>query len=253
MIGKLNALTVLAAILLFAAPLAASDVFLPIAGSVGSFRTDVRIFNPSSSKDVTVAARFLPVGNIDNSARFETQATAVQLTIPKRQSAVYNDAVASIFATTGLGGIYLSSANPIIVTSRIYAQTGAGTLGQGFGGTDVHDVIARGVLLQLRSDATFRTNIGAANPQKAAANVTWSLYDKNNVLVSKRTITMPAYSVIGPTSITAGFFFDSGNADLREAWVTFSSDVPIAAYASIVDNSTTDPTYLAAQVDPTTQ
>ncbi|MEA2570275.1 MAG: hypothetical protein QOI24_2276 [Acidobacteriota bacterium] len=251
--GRLNVAPLLAAIVLLAAPLAASDVFLPIAGSVGNFRTDVRIFNPSASKDVAVTARFLPVGNIDNSARFETQSTAVVLTIPKRQSAVYNDAVASIFSATGLGAIYLTSPNPIIVTSRIYAQTGAGTLGQGFGGTDVHDVITRGILLQLRSDATFRTNIGAANPQKAAANVTWSLYDRNNLLVSKRTITMPAYSVIGPTSITAGFFFDSGGADLSEAWVSFSSDVPIAAYASIIDNSTTDPTYLAAQVDSSTQ
>jgi hypothetical protein len=238
------------AVVLLPSRAAASDIFLPIAGSVGSFRTDVRILNPSATKDISIDVRFLPVGNSDNSARFAAQFVPVTITVLRRHEAVFNDAVASLLSTTGLGCIYLSSASPIVVTSRIYAQTVTGTLGQGFGATDVSDLMARGLLLQLRADGSFRSNIGAVNPQKAVANVTWSLYDKNNVLVGKKTITMPPYSVIGPTSLTSGFFFDAGTADLTEAWVSFSSDSPIAVYASVVDNSTTDPTYLAAQLDP---
>jgi hypothetical protein len=228
----------------------ASDVVLPIAGSIGNFRTDVRIFNPSAAKDVTVNARFLPVGNNDNSDRFDGRTPPVVLTIPKRQEAVFNDAVAAIFHTTGLGAIHFSSTSPILVTCRIYAQTPAGTLGQGFNGPDAETVSPRGVLLQLRSDASFRTNIGAVNLQGTVANVTWSLYDRNNALISKRLVAMPPYAVVGPTSISAGFFFDAAGADLSEAWVAFSSDAPVAVYASVVDNATTDPTYFAAQTDP---
>lgn len=237
-------------VVITAGQVTASDVVLPIAGSVGSFRTDVRIFNPSLTKAVTVEARFLPIGNTDNSARFDGRIAPVVLTIPERQAAVFNDAVTAIFGTTGLGAIYLSSANPILVTSRIYAQTASGTLGQGFNALDVELLVDRGVLLQLRADSVFRTNAGVANVQNAVANVTWSLYDNKSVLVSKRLVTMPPYAVIGPTSIAAGFFFDASGADLSDAWVTFSSDIPLAAYASIVDNITTDPTYLPAQADP---
>ena len=43
--------------LFLAIPAFAKDVYFPIAGStssLGNFRTDVRLFNPSSSKDITV-------------------------------------------------------------------------------------------------------------------------------------------------------------------------------------------------------
>jgi len=90
-------------------------------------------------------------------------------------------------------------------------------------------------------------NIGAVNLQNSDVEVTWTLYDKNNAAVSSKTVAMPPYGVIAPTSITSGFFFDAGNADLTNAWVSFSSTGPIDAYASIVDNRTTDPTFIPAQ------
>lgn len=221
----------------------AGDSYLPIAGSVGNFRTDVRIFNPSTSNDISVAATFLPAGNQNNSGRFST---AVTLTIPKLQMAVYNDAVASIFSASGLGAIYLTSNDAFFATTRIYAQTATGTLGQGFTAQSIGHLMTRGVLLQLRADASFRTNIGVVNLQNATANVTWTLYDKNNHAVSSKTVALEAYAVIPPTNITSGFFFDAGNADLSDAWVGFTSDSPVDAYASIVDNLTTDPTFLPA-------
>ena len=47
----------------------AKEVYLSIGGSVNNFRTDTRIFNPSSSKDIQIQATLLPVGNTDNSSR----------------------------------------------------------------------------------------------------------------------------------------------------------------------------------------
>ncbi|HXH42028.1 MAG TPA: hypothetical protein VNN08_25615 [Thermoanaerobaculia bacterium] len=37
-----------------------------------------------------------------------------------------------------------------------------------------------------------------------------------------------------------------GNADLSDARVIFQSEVGLGVYASVVDNSTTDPTYFVA-------
>jgi hypothetical protein len=223
----------------------AGDTYLPIAGSVGNFRTDVRVFNPSTTKDIEVTARFLPAGNQDNLERFGAD-HAVTRTIPSLQMAVFDNVVTSLFAESGLGAIYLTSPDPYFTTARIYAQTATGTLGQGYIGRSLGLLTTSGVLLQLRADSAFRTNVGAVNLQNTEAHVTWTLYDRNNHAISSKTISMPAYAVIAPTSITSGFFFDAGNADLTNAWVGFSSDSPIDAYASIVDNATTDPTFLPA-------
>jgi hypothetical protein len=230
----------------------AKDVFLSIGGSVGAFRTDMRIFNPSSSKDIQVQAYYLPVGNGDNSA-----VQPVSIVVPKRQMLNYDDVVSSLFHAGNIGAIRLKSDDDFVATQRIYAQTAAtacssaGTLGQFVPGLDAAQAAKQGVLIQLKSSGFFRTNIGAVNPNGVPANVTWRLYDKNNNLVTTGATNnlglMPALGVIGPTNITS--LFSAGSADLSDAWVNFTSDQPIFAYASIVDSATTDPTFIPMSPD----
>jgi hypothetical protein len=233
----------LALLFVLAFPVVASaDYVLPIAGSVNNFRTDVRIFNPTSS-DSHLTLTFLPGGNQDNRSAF---AQSVQVTLLANHEAAYNDAIATLFGASGVGGVYIASDTVLLITTRIYAQTAAGTLGQGYQAVSLGGVPTSGVLLQLSAGGAFRTNIGVMNIQNALAHVTWTLYDKNNVMVSQGTTTVEPYGVIGPTSITSGFFFNSGTADLSDARVTFTSDSAIAVYASVIDNATTDPTYFGA-------
>src|SRR5229473_1077791 len=115
---------VLLCLLAFPIVASADSYYLTIAGSVGSFRTDVRIFNPSSS-DSNVSLVFVPVGNQNNGAAF---LNSVHKVIPKGQGVAYDDAVASIFGATGLGAISIDADTPLIVTSRIYSQTADGTM-----------------------------------------------------------------------------------------------------------------------------
>lgn len=242
---------VVAALAISATAAFAKDGYLTIGGSVGAFRTDARIFNPSTTKDIVIHAYYLPVGNGDNSAIQPTD-----ITVPKRQMLLFDDVVASLFHAGGLGAIRLVSDDDFVATSRIYAQTSAtscqaaGTLGQFLEGDDVSAASATGVLIQLKSSTAFRTNIGAVNPNSTPAHVTWRLYDKTNALVATGSpLTMPPYAVIGPTSMTSGFFFNAGSFDLSDSWVSFQSDQPVFAYASVVDNVTTDPTYIAMTKD----
>ncbi|MDQ6800077.1 MAG: hypothetical protein M3041_04490 [Acidobacteriota bacterium] len=237
--------------LTFATCAFAKDAYLSIGGSVGAFRTDMRVFNPSSTKDIQIQAYYLPVGNLDNSA-----VQAVSITVPKRQMLNYDDVVSSLFHGGGTGAIRLKSDDDFVATQRIYAQTAAnacssaGTLGQFVPALDVSSAAIQGVLIQLKSNSAFRTNIGAVNPNTTTANVTWRLYDRNNTLVATGTpIAMPSMAVINPTNMAGTFFFTPGNADLSDAWVNFTSDKPIFAYASIVDNATTDPTFIPMSPD----
>src|SRR6266849_2925170 len=123
-------LIVVVGLAIFATNAFAKDVFLTIGGSVGAFRTDARIFNPSGTKDITIQAYYLPIGNGDNSG-----VQAISITVPRRQMVIYDDVVASLFHTGGLGAIRLKSDDDFLATQRIYAQqpanscTSAGTLG----------------------------------------------------------------------------------------------------------------------------
>ena len=213
------------------------DVFLSIGGSVGVFRTDMRIFNPSTTKDIQVQAYLLPLGADNSGVQPKT------ITVPKRQQMVFDDVVSSLFQGSGLAAIRLSSSDDFVATQRIYAGTSAGTLGQFVSGIDGTTAKKAGVMIQLKVNGSFRTNYGAVNPNSATANVTWRLYDANNALVSTFTDVLQPFGVKGPTALGAA------GANLSDAWLSYTSDQPIVAYASCVDNGTTDPTYIAALDD----
>src|SRR5438270_3554517 len=100
-----------ALLVVFATPLVAEDVFLSIGGSVGQFHTDMRIFNPSYTKDIQVTAYLLGTGNVDNSG-----AQTKLITVPKRQMLVYNDVLTAIFNVGGLGGLRLKSDDDFVAT-----------------------------------------------------------------------------------------------------------------------------------------
>jgi plastocyanin len=244
---RLRLLT-LTALAIFATAASAKEVWLSIGGTTagGTFRTDARIFNPSTTKDIQIQAYYLPVGNVDNSA---VQPLA-PITVLKRQQVVYNDVVASLFHSSGLGAIRLKSDDDFVATQRIYAVSTSGTLGQFVAGVDASSAKAKGVIIQLQSGASFRTNVGAANPNSSAANVTFRLYDKNNAVVgTPKTLVIAPYGVIAPSGLTGYADGVPGNADLTDSWLSYTSDQPIVAYGSVIDNGTTDPTYIPAAED----
>lgn len=242
----LRRLAVILAILISASSAFAKDVYLSITGTVNNFRTDARVFNPSATKDITITATFLPVGNVDNNGRPSTT-----FTVAKRQMRVLDDVVTAVFNTTGLGAIRLSSPDDFEATARIYAQVATGTLGQFVPGLQVGLSSTKGALLQLKSNSAFRTNIGVVSPVNAVVNVTFRLYDKNNALIATgNPIALQPFGVIGPTNMAGGPFFTvPAGADLSDAWVSYQADNTIFAYSSVIDNATTDPTFIPAVPD----
>lgn len=244
--------------LVFASSLLAKDVYLSVSGKASGFFSDARIFNPSFDKDITVQARYLPSGNADNSG-----VAPVSLTIPKRTMKVYDDAVQSIFGGGApLGAIRLTSNDDFVATQRIYqdAREGfqKGTLGQYVPGLDVTAAKTKGVLLQLKagqaSIGSFRTNLGAANPNATVANIAFKLYDRNNAVVGTNNLALQPFGVFSPTGIVpsptnAVGFFGSPSSDLTDAWIGFTSDQPVFVYASVVDNGSVDPTFIPAADD----
>jgi hypothetical protein len=244
---------VLVVFLFFATGLFAKEVFLSVTGKAGGFFSDARIFNPSYTKDITVNAQYLPAGNGDNAS-----APVVPLVIPKRTMKLYDDAVVSMFGRTELvtlGGIRLVSDDDFVATQRVYADRRdsyqKGTLGQFVAGQELSRGLKKGVILQLKSGlaslGSFRTNWGGVNPNTSVANVSFKLYDRNNVLAGTNNLTFQPYGVFSPVNIVN--FFGAQNADLTDAWISFESDQPVFLYGSVVDNGADDQTFVAAVED----
>jgi hypothetical protein len=235
----------------------AHDVFLPVAGSAGVFRSDVRIFNPSQTKDIEVRGYYLATGNVSNA-----NVSSIAITVPRRRMAIYNDVVASLFHSSGLGGIRLTSSDDFVVTERVYATSTTAcsgavnpcTLGQFVQGIDSSMALTGGVLLQLSAPTNgvpaSRTNIGVVNTTGQTATVTWRVYDRNNTLTgTPKVIQMPAYAVLAPSDLRTFGTTIPASADLSDAWLSFVSDQPLVAYASVVDNGSTDQTCIPAVAD----
>ncbi len=219
------------------------DIYLAIGGSVGVFKTDTRIFNPSNSKDISITASLLPVGNVDN-----TSASSKAITVPKRTMVIYDDVASSLFGTTGLGAIRLTSSDDFIASSRIRASVSGGTNGQFVPGMHIAQALTKGVITQLKSSSVFRTNVGLVNPNPTTTSVTLKLFDRNSKLVAQTVISMPPFGVIGPTNIAATFPA-AATADVSDAWVSWESSQGIFAYGSVIDNGTTDPTFVPGAED----
>jgi hypothetical protein len=239
---NLRAASLLLALLIVATSASAVDRWIPIAGTVGNFRTDTRLINPSVTKDIEVSAYFLPVNATDNNAR--VSGTPVKIAVPKRSMKILDDIVASVFNTTGLGAILLTCPDEFLATSRIYAQVGASTLGQFSVAEGPGQALTKGILIQLKSGSAFRTNVGVVNIANSNISVTWNLFDKNSAKIATTTKAMVAYEVTGPSNITTFFPTIPAGADLTDCWVSYSSTSPVFVYGSVIDNLSTDPTFV---------
>lgn len=239
-------LTLLLSLVLFASSAFAIDRWIPISGTVGNFSTDSRVFNPSFDKDIEIQATLIKVGDGTN------RVGPVTFTVAKRQMKVFDNVVATLFTTDGLGAIVLTSEDEFVATSRIFATVAAGTLGQFSVANPASAALTRGVIIQLKSSPSFRTNIGSVNPGTEAATVTWKLYDKANAVVDTKVLEMTPGQVVGPTRLES-LFTVPGGTELSDAWVGFSSTKPIFAYGSVVDNGTTDQTFVPALHDTSTE
>jgi len=235
---------------------AANEYDVPVAGHVTNglgqtFVTDLRIFNPSYDTPTTALVEFFPAGTTAS----VNASQSIVANIPARGTATLDDvAGASGLNVTGTGALRVSSAAKLAVTSRIYADlrsAGKGTVGQFAAGAPRASALRRGVLPQLsnQSDLTGgnRTNIGFFNPTIGLVTSRLELRDAAGSLLGSNTVTLQPLS---QQQLSIGSYFsgvDLSNA--RNLTLSFDAGAPIVAYASVVDNVSTDQIFVYAQDD----
>jgi len=251
---------VLALAALFAAPAASADVVIPSTvyrrGAGGAeFRSDVRVFNPTTSPVNYTAILYDQVSG-------QTFTAAIQ-TIPARTQQSFDNIVGTLFGRTldngSFGPIRFQTSGALVVSSSVnnYNACGNGSVsGQWLPGLDVAAALKTGTLVQLASSvdlaAGYRSNVVFTNPGSADANVRAKVRRGDGTLLSDATIP-----TLGPNGFLQignwgpPFSGVAGTNDTN-LWVEFTSDQPVLSFASVINNASGDPFAIVMTAEPTT-
>jgi|GEM_PF-1147931 len=212
------------------------------AGAKGTaWRTDVRALNPTAA-DLGVTYTYRPDAG---------EVMTGMLTVPPQGIWYATDALGRLFDVTEdtTGSLQMAAGSSLLVTSRIYTAGEGGTYGQDMASLRSDEGIVaggKGILLGLRTDDGYRTNLGLTEFSGSPMLVRVSLYDMTGALLTQQNAALAAFQHVQWNEVFGycGLPGDRQGYALVEA---VSGDGRVAAYASVVDNITGDAIYIPAQ------
>lgn len=224
----------------------AKNKYIPAAakapGSNGTYwRTDVRIYNPSSVNDITVSLHFLPQG-MDGS-----NISGRGFSIGKRETLVLDDVVSILapWATSAVGAIRIDSDHAhtnddFIVSSRTYTGTGdatrPGTYGQFVPALEVADASRSSAVLHVASRSDVRTNLGLMNPTLEEVTVRFTLLGiDGKPFLESAPLVVPPRSM-QQWSMSAMF----GGLYAPDSVIIADATAPVFSWGSVIDNYSGD-------------
>jgi hypothetical protein len=215
------------------------------------FRSDLFLYNPSTQlRTVTLQMKLWDTNDLPQT---------ISLSLLPNEARVIRDVLFTAFGKTGIGRIRYQSTAPdsvgVRVTSRTYSiDENGGTYGflmpplNNFQSAGPGDTLE---ILGAVGGKGFRTNVGIVEMASGfstapAATVNVEIYDQKGLKIDTFTVTVPSAGGIQVNDIFRSRNLGDGPA---AAMIRLSpSSGMIGAYATVVDNGTNDPTYLAAQL-----
>ncbi len=241
----------------FVSAAALADVVIPSSvyrrGAGGAeFRSDVRIFNPTAA----------PV-NVTPILYDQVSGQAITMpvvTIPPREQKSFDNIVGTLFGKTlddgAFGPIRFQTSGTVIVSSSVnnYNACGNGSVsGQWLPGLDATAALKAGTLVQLASSVDlgsgYRTNVVFANPGTSDATVNANVRKGDGTSISTATIGPLAPNGFKQVGNWADFPGVSGTNDTN-LWLEFTSDEPVLAFASVINNASGDPFAIVMTAEP---
>jgi hypothetical protein len=231
--------------------IAASRFVLPgvaeFDSALSNFHTDMRVFNGgASATNVTLA--YYPQGS-------STPAATTQLSVAAGEvKALDNVLVKQFNLTTGNGSVLAttSSDSSLVVTARTFSRdkTTGGTFGQFIPGVTTADAVGNGdralQIVQLEESPAFRTNLGLMEVTGNDATVELLAYSPDSKVAARTVVPLSGGQYIQK----GGIFKSLGFTNVYNGRITarvISGTGRVAAYGSVIDNRTTDPTYVPSQ------
>jgi fibronectin-binding autotransporter adhesin len=210
---------------------------------VANWQTDLRLFN-ASPNDVDATLSFYS----QNGGEPKT----ATITIPAGQVRELDKTLTSLFNAPNDGGavhIATASSSRLIATARTYNQTSSGTYGQFISAVTPLEAAAVGTralqLLQVEESPRYRSNIGLAevSGKPVTLEVSMITADAKTTGVVRVDLAANEFRQFGGVLKALGDEVHNARVTVR----AISGDGRVAAYASVIDMVTQDPTYIPAQ------
>jgi hypothetical protein len=209
--------------------------------SFSNFHTDMRIYNGGSAPvDVTLA---FTGASVPNKVK----------TIGAGETLAIDNVLPTLWGITGGGAVVATTANAsqLVLTARTFSRdSNGGTFGQFVPGVTAADAVGNGEhalqIMQLEESPAFRTNIGLLEVTGNPVTVELLAYTPDSKVAGKLTIPVGAGEYLPRNGIFKSFGFNNVYNGRITARV-ISGTGRVAAYGSIIDNRTTDPTYVPSQ------
>lgn len=264
----------LAATAFLATPAAGDSIasdrsYLPavhITGATGVFRTDVTIFNPSTSQRAVVRLYFTEAeqnGLNSPGLEFDLDARASVSVTDILCNGDFWDLCSGAYGLLEVEGANQGGqAMNLIVTSNTYNVAGAqaGTYGQfspgqprrkalGFDDSTFGDLYTTG----LPADPTYRVNAVVMNPTDKELEAGLQLVDGASYRYGTRTVRVPPYSMKQLNDVFGEAFAAFGPFDPRYGpyrltfFVNLNNGARVLGYATVMDRRTGDPYLVTAE------
>ena len=202
----------------------------------------MRIYNGGSSPvDVTLA---FTGASVPNKVK----------TIGAGETLAVDNVLPTLWGITGGGAVVATTADnsQLVVTARTFSRdkTNGGTFGQFIPGVTAADAVGNGEralqIVQLEESPAFRTNLGLVEVTGNAVTVELLAYTPDSKVAGKLTLPLGAGEYLPRNGIFKSFGFSNVYNGRITARV-ISGTGRVAAYGSVIDNRTTDPTYVPSQ------
>jgi hypothetical protein len=217
-------------------------------GAASNFHTDMRIFNGGPTS-VTVNLNYYP-----QTGDATPRPAAAPITIGPFQTHAIDNVLPTVWGLSRTGGAVTADApanSPLVFTARTYSRdANNGTYGQFIPGVTASDAVGNGEralqVLQLEQSDQYRTNLGLVEVtgQPVTVEITATTGAKTTASVPV-TLNGHEFRQIGRVFNAMGIAGNVYNG--RVSVRVISGNGRVAAYGSVVDNRTVDPTYVPAQ------
>ena len=208
-------------------------------GAMGSFRTTGMMVVNTGDGPADATFELLPAPTTDPAA--------IESTLAPGEALVLDDVIDELVGDSGAGALHVRATQPLAVSTRIATTADeGGSFGQGIPSAPMSTVARDGEAVRLigfDNSADFRTNLGLVNPGTDEVAIKLGFYNDETDKLAESTRTLAPKSWIQLNRVLADLDIAS---EARVIVVRQTSKLgAFSAYASVVDDRTGDPTYLA--------
>jgi hypothetical protein len=207
--------------------------------------SDLELHNPGN-EEVQADLYFLAAAQNNRGVQ------PVPIFVPAGRSLVLADVVSTTFGENdAAGAILVAAERSLLIGSRSYTSTGTGTFGQRIPVVPTMSGTGPIQLLHLSENAEHRSNLGLVNLGNTYLTIDVEVFAGSGALLGGRTYTLPPYGYLHKSSIIRKLTA----AEIDDAFAVISAtagETRYIAFASVINNITHDPMFIAASTDSDT-